>query len=328
MAFASPQDFLKRERRASPRKEKGGPPEDARQEVLSMLNINEFPRRVYLSPEEWAAIPANPRQRDTERHAAKAVHLRKPHPVHAFVSMAVLPDGRRYKLDGHTRSFLWEKGDVEAPTLLTVDTWNCDNVEQVKQLYGVFDNASAVETTADRMFGAYREHGLEFKSPLLRARKIVAATRFAYKILFGVRPAVESSEYDLLRYWRPEFGLLDDCMPSNKEFPTGITAASIITFRRHGLDALDFWDRYSHDRGNKRNGERDAVQALRDRVDSMRGERKLTSASNIDTLVAVALSAFQADRKNYIYTGGIKPLGKEAISEFVAAAKSTKRTWG
>ena len=39
MTADTPQDFLQRERRASPRKEKGGPPEDARHEVLSMLNI-------------------------------------------------------------------------------------------------------------------------------------------------------------------------------------------------------------------------------------------------------------------------------------------------
>ena len=39
---AEPQDFLKRERRASPTKEKGGSPEDTRHEVLSMQHVLEI----------------------------------------------------------------------------------------------------------------------------------------------------------------------------------------------------------------------------------------------------------------------------------------------
>lgn len=314
--------------RAAPTKRKGGSPEDARQEVLSMLNNNAFPRRVYLSPAEWAEIEPNPRQRDTARHAAKADHLRNPHPIHSIVNMAVLPDGRRFKLDGHTRGFLWEKGDVPAPAVLIVETWECENIDQVKQLYGYFDNSDAVETSTDRMFGAYREHGFEFKSPLLSSRKIATGARFAYQFLFGSRPAVDATEYDLLRYWKPELYLLDGCMPNWKVFPTPITAASLLTFRRYGNDAFDFWDRYAKDKGNKINGEKDAVQALHDRINSLRGHRKLTNTGNIQSVIAVALSAYNADRKGYAYSGGIKPLGKEALSDFAASAKSTIRTWG
>lgn len=316
------------ERRASESKEKGGSPEDARQKVLPMLTNNMFPKRVYMSTEEWATVAPNPRQRDTEKHAARADHLKTPHPIHAFVNMAILPDGRRYKLDGHTRGYLWENNVVAAPDVLVVESWNCENIEQVKELYGIFDNVNAVETSTDRMFGAYREHDFKFKSALLSGRRIATGARFAHQILFGFKTASETNEYDILRYWSPELYLLDECGPTQVGFPSPITAAALIVFRRYGPRASDFWGRYAHDKGNKVGVERDAVQALRDRVDLMRGSRKLTSTPNIITLISVSLSAYLADRKGYMYSGGVKPLGKDAVSEFATAAKSTLRTWG
>jgi hypothetical protein len=311
-------------------KEKGGAPEDARRS-LHMLSNNTYPTRVYMSPAEWATVLPNPRQRDTERHARRAEHLKTPHPIHAFVSMAQLPDGRRYKLDGHTRSYLWEKGEVSPPEILSVECWQCDRMEQVKKLYSAYDNSQAVENTVDRMFGAYREHGLTYTSPLLSSQKIAAALRIAYQTLFGQKAGITAaaSEYDLISYWRPELDLLDEAKPISKYFPTGITAGSLITLRRYGPDAVDFWSRYSADRGNKIAGERDPVQALRDRVDGMRGNRQLTSSGNISILIALSVSAFSADRRGQIYKdgGGVKPVGKEAMLSFLTSAKNAFRTW-
>jgi hypothetical protein len=308
-------------------REKGGSPEDARQEVLPMLNNNMFPKRVYMSAEEWATVAPNPRQRDTEKHAKRADHLKSPHPIHSFVNMAVLPDGRRYKLDGHTRGYLWEKGEVEAPSILTVETWNCVNLDQVKELYGLFDNTDAVETASDRMFGAYREHGFEFQSSLLTGKKILTAVSYANRIMFGRATTLASNEYDLLRYWKPELYLLDACGPVGRAFPTGVTSASILTFRRFGPTASDFWTRYAKDQGVKTGEERDPVQALSERVTLLRGSKKLTGEGNILSIIAIALSAFHADRKGYVYSGGIKQFGKDTISDFAAAAKATIRTW-
>lgn len=295
--------------------------------VTSLVIGGGFPKRTYMSPEEWGTVEDNPRQRDTARHAARADHLKIPHPIHSFVNMAVLPDGRRYKLDGHTRGFLWSSGEVEAPAVLVVETWACESLEQVKELYGVFDNVKAVETGADRVFGAYREHGLEFKSPLLRNKKITIGCRVAYGVLFSRVVADKQSEYSLIRYWKPELYLLDEVDASQHVFSSAITAASLITFRRYGRDATDFWYRLAHNNGNKQGDVKDAVQALYDRIKTMREKAGITSASNINELFAAAIAAFQAGRRGQHYVGGIKGLGKVEIDKFATAAKSTTRTW-
>jgi len=325
-------NLFTRDVRESPQgKEKGGAPGSDRQGIVAMLHNNVLPRRVYMSPQEWADIAPNPRQRDTARHARRANHLKTPHPIHAFVNMAQLPDGRRYKLDGHTRGYLWAKGEVTSPEILIVECWDVQGLDQVKDLYGLFDNSQAVEGTVDRMFGAYREHDLRFKSQLLASQKIASSLRISYQVLFGAKAGLVSSasEYDLLAYWMPELRLLDECEPSSKYFPTGISAGALITLRRYGPDAVDFWHRYALDRGTKIAGERDPVQALRDRVDNMRGNRQFTSAGNISILIALGVSALSADRRGQTYKdgGGVKTLGKEAMSAFVASAKNTLRTW-
>lgn len=310
--------------RADNGKEKGDAPESGRQGNIDMLNNTNIPQRVYMKASEWANIPDNPRQRDTAKHAKTAKHLFTPHPIHALVNMATLPDGRSYKIDGHTRSYLWEAGKVPAPEPLIVDVWKCTTLEDVKNLYECFDNKGAAESSYDRMFGAYREHGVQFKSQFLASKKIASTMRMAYAFLHGGKEYGITTEYDLLQYWLNELYLLDECKPTFARFPSGIAWAALITFRRYGDQATDFWTRYASGLGNKQGSDRDAVEALTERVDKLRGERKLTSIANINFIGSLALSAFSADREGRGYTGGIRPLGKSTMAEWALATKQSK----
>lgn len=83
--------------------------------------------------EDWIAVDANPIQRDTERHAAKAKHLRVFHPTHSVVSAAELPSGKLIKLDGHTRALMWRRKEIPAPTQVTVVCYQVKDKAEAEQ---------------------------------------------------------------------------------------------------------------------------------------------------------------------------------------------------
>lgn len=54
---------------------------------------NTLPTVIVMTVQEWAAVPGNPHQRDTDRHLATAAHLRSPSLAHLQMNAARLPDG-------------------------------------------------------------------------------------------------------------------------------------------------------------------------------------------------------------------------------------------
>jgi len=330
----------------APVKEKGGHAEASRPKVDTMLNIADKPQKynfaavkpasavsyfgvIEMTPQQWADIHDNPRQRDTEAHAKRAAHLRTPHPSHVKVNAARSPDGTFYKLDGHTRSYLWKTGQVPAPDKLFVDVWNCFSLQDVKDLYATFDSRAAVETSPDQMFGGIRESGLSFQSELLKSNRYAAALRYGYELLFGQNPARAISVYDLLKYWTPELKLLDECEPTRKRFHTGVAVAALITFRRYGREASDFWTTFARDGGSKIAGEKDAVQAFGERMLRRRAEGSISGRSSVQDIVAIALSAFDRHRRGETYSAessGIKALQINSLRTWLIAAKNAKRS--
>lgn len=281
-------------------------------------------KTITMTPEEWAGVQDNPRQRDTERRAAKADHLKTEHPIHSHVSMAVC-NRHWFKLDGHTRSYLWSKGIVAAPVKLTVAVWRCDTIEDVKALYETFDSRAAVETTTDQLFGAAREHDSVFHSEVLRMHRYTAALRAAHAMLFGWQEMKATSLYDIYTAWLPELVLLDQCDPKRKRFHTGVIAGALITFRRYGAEAKVFWTKFSTGDGWKMDGQRDAVQALEERMETRRRGKGLSGSATTDTITRLCLSAFDAYRRDHIYANSpgnaIKTIGDATLTRWVEAAK-------
>jgi len=128
-----------------------------------------------MTIDDWIAVPDNPVQRDTERHARKATHLHALHPTHQVVEMARLPNGEQYKVDAHSRAYLWDgrlAGEgirPERPRLLTVNVWACQSLADVKRHYDTCDSKAAVVTLPDKLHGAQRELELRFRSTLLKS---------------------------------------------------------------------------------------------------------------------------------------------------------------
>lgn len=232
---------------------------------------------VSMSFEEWDDIPSNPRQRNEEVRIAhgRADHLLRPNQKHREVAMAQLPDGRAYKVDGHTRSALWRSGRMRPPSLLLVDVYDCQDEQALMDLYDLFDNTGAVELGTERVTGAYRESGINPTSPMLTEGGISTAMRELYEFVnqVGVTRNTKNAVINrAVKMFSDEIMLLDKIKPQRDAFPYGIVMGALLTFAKHGDKALRFWELYAADSGNKSDNTVDAVEALVQRRKENRGK--------------------------------------------------------
>jgi hypothetical protein len=281
--------------------------------------------RIAMSSSEWAKVPDNPIQRNTELHARRAKHLRLPSPMHRFVVMAVLPDGQRFKIDGHTRSFLWEKGEIARPDALAVDVVECANVNAVELLYRHFDNPGAAETAAEQLTGATRLFGLDFDTTILREGRYGAGLKRAFLLAKGYANPSSWRElpfvYAAVEFFQEELFWFDSVKPSRDRFPTGIITAYFITVRRAGEAGLEFWNLYAQDQGSKIEGSMDAVQALSEEVRTARVQKPLRLPWQ-ERLYVAGVTAFEGFREDRKYLKGLKSMNREKLRDYAHGPKA------
>lgn len=200
--------------------------------------------------EQWTLIPNNPRQRNTERHANKIEpFLQVALAVHATVAAAQLPDGSFVKLDGHSRSLLWDANRIPTPNILTVQIYPVSSMAEAKRLYDTFDNTMAVETKADKVCGAFREIGFSPVSPLLQRGTLASALKILEYARTGdsksTARGVDASA--AVAEWRSELPCLDRIILgfTTRKLPAGVIAAMMLTIRKRGFRAVEpFWASY------------------------------------------------------------------------------------
>ena len=219
--------------------------------------VTSLPKTVLMTPDEFSEILENPRQRNTHRHAAKACrrHLKEGHPAHAKVNIAQLPCGTRYKLDAHTRAYLWTDGRLPAPVQLSADVWECKNIDEVEQLYLTFDNRDAAEQNNMLLFGSLRSLGLEISSGLLQNAGLYAALQH----IFGVQVDVAIDTPEIIV---PALTIIDNAGFSGHRINSGFLAAMIATVYRDAEAALEFWRKHINDEGVKNGRVWDGVYGL------------------------------------------------------------------
>lgn len=285
--------------------------------------------RLTMSVSEWSRVPDNPVQRDTEFHAKRAKHLHQPSPMHRFVTMAELPDGSRFKVDGHTRSYLWDRNEIARPQTVLVDIIDCPDIETVELLYEHFDNQGAAETAAEQLSGAVRREGLEFQSAMMRRYRFGSGLKRAYLLSHPVRPNTSWRElpftFDAVSAFADELIWLDSLSPLPTWFPRGIITAFLITMRRAGEDGIAFWRAYAGDQGEKSKGRMDAVQALYEEVLGANRPAKGTMASLSqpwqDALYAKALTAFEGYREGRTYSKGLRRMNAPMVRAYARGPK-------
>ena len=279
-----------------------------------MLHIVQVP--LSMSYQEWVALPDHPRQRNTEMHARRArrSHLKKDDPVHQDVLALQGPDGVLYKLDGHTRTFLWESGHLKKPKTLRVNLRIADSLQSFMDAYYKVDTGGAGKSSAQNLYGMCQERGLQFQSTKLRNGYFTSALDVAWGS--RTRQMENATFAHKLDDWKEELLLADSCGIRNKD-KNGVVAAMLLSFRRYGDVVKPFWEGYIQDRGMKFGKEKDAVEAA---AEAVRNSEVLGSQSLLD-LVERLLSCVVAWKEGRIFKLPARPT---KIAGFRSKAEAAK----
>lgn len=243
-----------------------------------------------MSVADWIKVLMNPRQRDHELRLDKR-HLRQPHPAHAIVYMAELPDGSTYKLDGHTRAELFRRGSLMAPGAMLVVVYKVETIADVKTLYDAFDNRDATKTPQDTIQSASREYDIAFKTTWLRKGQFASAMNLAGDLM---RKNAPRNNFDRVEFFKEELALFDSIEPSKPKFPIGIGAGALLFLRKHGKAALPFLRSYNKSLGVRAGNKRDAVVYLEEYLNGERKARALAGRVANTSNCAFALACMEA----------------------------------
>ena len=254
--------------------------------ITHLMHPHQSPSIVKLNVEDFISIEDNPRQRDTPERAQKANkrngHLYQPHPSHTVVSIALIVDEEedtnllqesdvkemvisktfdKRKIDGHTRSYLWDNGLLDAPDVVTCNVYFVSNIEQAKDFYRAYDSNKAVETGLDKLFSALRDaFGYPPLAPLWKKRGAKTAIEVAFNNNHSLNDdrmySLSSTQpwtVEVLRFVDRETKL------NIKMFNASVMAAMFVSILRDGSQAIDFWIKYSNGQGHVVAGELDAI---------------------------------------------------------------------
>jgi hypothetical protein len=217
-----------------------------------------------MTPEEWANVPDNPRQRDTDRRSKTAKHLHTLESSHTLVHMAEW-EGGRCKLEGHTRAKVWTDMPDIAPESVDVRVYLVQDEAEAKRLYGQFNSIEEVEKVTDRLFGALRECSITAESSFVTGCRFTNAVRTAHTYATsasvptgGKKPPVHEG----VRFFREEIIALDLLnLPKDKAIGCAV-CCFLMARKKHGNVVDKFFSRYKENAGMKLGRNQDCVQVF------------------------------------------------------------------
>lgn len=272
---------------------------------------------------KFAGMQDNPEQRPTEKHAKKASkegrHLSKADPTHAMVKVAVCLENREtYKVDGHTRCFLWERGSLRIPPHLYAEYWECDTLEDVKSLYRKSDSPDPVPTTSENIGGIYSSMGFNPQSSLCKT----AAFSAFFRLVAGPKHNKTKLPY-LLPIILPYLKTLDtwDFRASKKCNMCGTAAASLlITYIVFGEEILPFWKDYQDQNFNQNGKEKCPASALHNKYLQLCATTNLNTGDGPLKFLTYSLMAISHYRKNQTFSSGLRPKNNKEAKAVINAA--------
>ena len=257
---------------------------------------------VTMPWQAWAKLPNHPRQRDVEQHA-KASHwdkLKSPPPVLAGVLRRVTAaefEGRWYKVDGHTRTYLWERGDLEPPETVEIVLYRPTTRQELNDLYAAFDAASAAQSQHDKVWGAIQEAGLELQSARLKRGFLTTALQVAlhgFDLGKGLPTKRGFDEYEAISLFARELKALDGVDPKWEAFTSGVIAAGLIGLTIDPAQT-DFWSLLARQQGSMQLGKRDPIEGVLELIRETR-QRKEFSYDDHAQLCARVLNGWSSFR--------------------------------
>lgn len=255
-----------------------------------------------LAVDDWIALPDHPHHRNTVRHAG-AVHLKRAQRATGALAsllahvVAARWEGTHYKVDGHTRAYLWERGELQRPDRLHVTIYRVASRAELDALYEAFDASTAIKTGYDQVLAGFRDCGLQLRSKRLRQGFLNDALNIALR--GATRELQDPASLDLDVYravavFKSELELLDGIDPQPSPFYSGVVAAALIGLALfEAKRVLSFFDRLNRKEGNRKNGRSDPVDAVLIAVERMSLEKTAARTALQGDLCARALRGLQ-----------------------------------
>ena len=253
---------------------------------------------VDVKTKDFAKYLDHPKQRNTEYRAAKATHLKTLGEQHKIVA-AINFEGKIYKADGHTRSWLWENKHVKGPANLKCVMFEADTVSQLYKIYDFFDSSKAVETHMDKQHGAFRCHGFFPQSYLVQQGALSTAVRVMSHNLKNV--VIDDCVADFL----PELKLIDEAGYARSGWVSGLYAALIASVRRDGKEAFYFWNEFA-----QKNRTVVEISVLLEHIASKKAAKTLQSHREQHKLAKYAVNLYN----KYTYGKGFNIQSLDIIS--------------
>lgn len=274
----------------------------------------------------WIAMADHPRQRHTEKHAkashwifaknaegAELEHLR--HVIAARFA------GKDYKVDGHTRTYLWEKGVLARPDSVQVTVHKVGSIDELNRLYEAIDAQTAAQTKIDQVYGGYRECGMVLQSKRLKEGFIVDALNLALRgkarSQQDKKHTMEIDLYQAVRVFKAELLLLDALNPQPVSFQTGVVAAALISLSLFPQE-IAFYQRISDQEGEKRRGMMDPVETVLKEIELLKQQKRSWGPKQRE-LMGRTLRAFVAwrdreeEKNQYWFSNRIRTLDPAPI---------------
>lgn len=251
---------------------------------------------IPMATDKFIDIVDNPRQRNTLTHARKAArrHLKNDSPTQLIVAVAKM-GGAYWKLDGHTRAYMWKTGKLTKPENVSVIVYEVDSIEDVKELYTHFDNQYASECVQDRMFGAINAADLKLTSPLLRSLKFSTSLHYFSAINW-------LDEYQKISVLADELKKIDSWNLNKMSLMNPILSYLIMSLLLDEHDEhklAEFAKRYTNKEGEKHGKYSDGPHALYLHLLDRRRTYRTSGWDNIKEIVAVTctcVTAFEAGK--------------------------------
>ncbi len=270
--------------------------------------------------EEWIVIDDCPVQRDTEGRAKRAEHLFLLNPRHLEVAVAVMRrTGKQYKLDGHTRAYVWLNtltGDGSGPTsdkvpeVVYVTYYEVEDMRSLKNLFDTYDQVKAVKHSSDIIFGALREEKLNLKTTWLSTGNFRYAADSATTLLSATRSTLGRGRDNSpetarkhIKLWMPELLWFDKVNPKRPRFPVNLMISAMWSFALYPDDLTkDFWTLYNANSGQKRIVEGETATEmdyvfLANQFVEKRKDEKTVGASHAKEVVKALLTLYLRHRE-------------------------------
>ena len=266
---------------------------------------------ITIPPETWINMPDNPKQRNTEAHAKRVLKgsLKVPKGMHSYVEAAQLPDVSYFKVDGHTRAYIWRNGIHPTPTQIKMRVYQVRDAKSACNLYNYFDNIDSSKTAIDKLSGALRRAGIVPKASLISttgapSALVILEAGKSYKL-----PTYSGLD-EVVVLWKKELIAIDDreysrnkkrsVSAGGKRLVTApILAAMLATYRVYGEECFLFWNRYYEEKGLKTLEGMDGVFALDQLMSNISGAN-IGGLNNRVGITQRALYLFEVDRKKLV----------------------------